>query len=192
MTQTNMICVNETPLAAFDASSTVVETSDANITFTNSSIGASSYSWDFGDESTISNDVSPQHDYATADFGNYLVTLIATTPMGCVDTAYKTIQVSEYLLFFIPNTFTPDGNDFNQTFKPIFTAGFDPFSYTLSIYNRWGEIVWESYDAAVGWDGTYGLNGIAVQDDVYIYNITFGYKDSAKKERINGHIVLIK
>ena len=194
MTQTNMICVNETPLAAFDASSTVVETSDANITFTNSSIGASSYTWDFGDESAISNDISPQHDYATADFGNYLVTLIATTPMGCVDTAYKTIQVSEYLLFFIPNAFTPDGNDFNQTFKPIFTAGFDPFSYTLSIYNRWGELLFESHDSTIGWDGSYGAGSeiSKIPEGVYIWKVEFKSSQNDEHKFFTGHVNLMR
>jgi gliding motility-associated-like protein len=118
--------------------------------------------------------------------------LIAYNEFGCSDTSFQMIQISEELAFYVPNSFTPDGNQFNNIWKPVFTEGLDPQDYQATIVNRWGEIIWESYDSSVGWDGTYGMNGIEVQDDVYIYNITFGYKDSAKKERINGHIVLIK
>ena len=64
--------------------------------------------------------------------------------------------------------------------------------YHAVIYNRWGEVIWESYDSSVGWDGSYGTNGIAVQDDVYVYQITFGHEKNAQKERLSGHIVIVR
>ena len=191
-TQSNVICTNPLPTSQFSLPQTPLSTMNYGGNFTNLSSGAGGYLWDFGDGSEPSNEEQPYHNFPDQQAASYQVMLIAYNEFGCSDTSYQMIQISEELAFYVPNSFTPDGSQFNNVWQPVFTEGLDPQAYHAVIYNRWGEIIWESYDAAVGWDGTYGLNGISVQDDVYIYNITFGYKDSAKKERINGHIVLIK
>ena len=191
-TQSNIICTNPIPTSQFSLPQTAFSTMNYGGNFTNLSSGAGGYLWDFGDGSEPSNEEQPYHNFPDQQAASYQVLLIAYNEFGCSDTSYQIIQISEELAFYVPNSFTPDGNQFNNVWQPVFTEGLNPQAYHVVIYNRWGEIIWESYDAAVGWDGTYGLNGISVQDDVYIYNITFGYKDSAKKERINGHIVLIK
>jgi len=120
--------------------------------------------------------------------------LIAYSPAGCVDTAYSTIQIYEDLIFYIPNTFTPDNDDYNPTFQPIFTAGYDPYDYTLLIFNRWGEIVFESHNTEIGWDGTYGSNDEIdlVQDGTYTWKIEF--KTTRNDERVMrvGHVNIIR
>jgi gliding motility-associated-like protein len=191
-TQSNVICTNPLPTSQFSLPQTPLSTMNYGGNFTNLSSGAGGYLWDFGDGSEPSNEEQPYHNFPDQQAASYQVLLIAYNEFGCSDTSYQIIQISEELAFYVPNSFTPDGNQFNNVWQPVFTEGLDPQAYHAVIYNRWGEIIWESYDAAVGWDGSYGMNGIAVQDDVYIYNITFGYKDSGKKERITGHIVLIK
>ncbi len=191
-TQTNAVCTNPLPIAQFDLPQQPLTTINFGGTFTNLSSGAGGYLWDFGDGSPTSNEDEPYHNFPDNQGASYQVMLVAYNEFGCADTTYQEIEITEELAFYVPNSFTPDGNQFNNVWQPVFTEGLNPQAYHAVIYNRWGEIIWESYDAAVGWDGTYGLNGIAVQDEVYIYNITFGYKDSAKKERITGHIVLIK
>ena len=76
-------------------------------------------------------------------------------------------------IFYVPNTFTPDGDGYNQVFKPIFSTGYDPYNFQMLIFNRWGEIVFETYDVNIGWDGSYGDKGLDVQDGTYIYKISF-------------------
>src|SRR5690554_7934441 len=90
---------------------------------------------------------------------SYATQLIAYTDKGCSDTVSGVVRILDRLIFYIPNTFTPDGDKFNETFQPVFTSGFDPQSYNLYIFNRWGEIVFESHDTSIGSDGTYGING---------------------------------
>jgi gliding motility-associated-like protein len=191
-TQTNAVCTNPLPTAQFNMPQQSLTTINFGGTFTNLSNGAAGYLWDFGDGSSTSNEDDPYHNFPDNQGASYQVMLVAYNEFGCSDTSYQEIEITEELAFYVPNSFTPDGNQFNNVWQPVFTEGLDPQAYHAVIYNRWGEIIWESYDATVGWDGTYGLNGISVQDEVYIYNITFGYKDSAKKERITGHIALIK
>ena len=91
----------------------------------------------------------------------------------------------------MPNTFTPDGDDYNDEFKPIMTAGYDIYDYHLTIFNRWGEIVFESYNAAYGWDGTYGGQGI-VEDGTYVWQIEFGETMSDKRHKHRGHVTILK
>ena len=94
------------------------------------------------------------------------------------------------LVYYIPNAFTPDGDTYNETFQPVFTSGFDPYDFKLLIFNRWGEVVWESNDASVGWDGTY--NGKLVQNGTYVWKVEF--KTLSNDERImrTGHVNVIR
>jgi gliding motility-associated-like protein len=100
------------------------------------------------------------------------------------------VQVKERLIFYVPNTFTPDGNTRNQEFKPIFTAGYDIYTYELAIFNRWGEIMFESYNDEFGWDGTYG--GEVMQDGTYVWRIRFRLLDDDDYQEHYGHVNLLR
>jgi len=104
----------------------------------------------------------------------------------------QTVIVHPSLMIYIPNTFTPDGDQFNQTWLPIFSENVDPYQYDLTLFDRWGEIIWESHNLSVGWDGTYGQDGLQVQDGVYTYKIVYKLKTTAQHELITGHINLIR
>ncbi len=156
--------------------------SELPIEFNDLSLNTESWQWHFGD-GTETNEQHPAHSYNEA--GKHTITLIATNSF-CHDTIRKTICTEEELLFYIPNTFTPNGDLFNNTFKPVFTSGFDPYDYHLTLFNRWGEIIFESYNAAEGWDGTFG--GKIVNDGVYLWTIEFGSINSDEKFIRQGHV----
>jgi gliding motility-associated-like protein len=94
------------------------------------------------------------------------------------------------LLFYIPNSFTPDGNEHNNVFQPVFTNGFDPYDFHLEIYNRWGELIYESYNSVEYWDGTY--NNTYCPVGLYTYKIQFGFKETDNDQVIIGNINLIR
>jgi len=123
-----------------------------------------------------------------------MYTIQAThTVDGCISQpATTTVTVSRcpQLLYYVPNSFTPDGNQYNQYWRPVFTSGFDPAEFHLTIFNRWGNTVWESYSATASWDGTY--NNTMCLDGVYTYKIWFGDKDTDAKYTVTGHITLIR
>ena len=193
-TATNIVCVEEAPNAAFTPSSNNLSTLNTLIDFTNQTTGASNYVWSFGDDSGISTDVNPSHLYPNDVEGEYMVTLIAYSPLGCVDTAYSFIQIYEELIFYVPNTFTPDIDNYNPVFQPVFTSGFDPYSYNLMIFNRWGEVVFESNNAEIGWNGSYGNNGQIemCQDGVYTWKIEFKVTRWDERRQVVGHVNLIR
>lgn len=109
---------------------------------------------------------------------------------GCVDTAYSFVNVKEEFIMYVPNTFTPDGDQFNNVFQPVLTSGFDPYSFHMLIFNRWGEVVFESYDFNAAWDGTYG--GKPVKDGTYIWKIEVSDKDDAHRRQLTGHVNVLR
>jgi gliding motility-associated-like protein len=131
-------------------------------------INANTFEWIFGDNSTNSGIENPLHVFPELGNTSYVVTLIASNDAGCRDTTQTTIIVEDVIIYYVPNAFTPDGDNFNQTFKPVFTSEFDPYDYHLMIFDRWGEVVFESYNAEIGWNGKYGASGELVEDGVYV------------------------
>jgi gliding motility-associated-like protein len=189
LTAPNMVCVIPDPVADFYTNSYQITNLNTDVQFFNTSVGATNYIWSFGDGSSVSTQVSPLHTYPIQP-GIYTITLIAINDAGCADTTARVIRIDEELIFYVPNAFTPDNDDFNEVFKPVFTQGFDPYNYHLMIFNRWGEILFESYDAVFGWNGTYG--GKIVQDGVYIWKITFKRTGVDDREVHTGHVTLIR
>jgi gliding motility-associated-like protein len=177
-------------VAAFSTNPTEFTEPTQSVSFSNNSVGATSYSWNFGDAQS-STDENPVHLYSNTTNG-YTITLTATSALGCTDTYQVSIGYQEDEIFYIPNTFTPDGDNYNQTFKPIFTSGFDPFNFEMLIFNRWGEVVFETHDVKVGWDGSYGTNGRDVQEGSYTYKITYKNPQLDERKIVVGHVSLIK
>jgi gliding motility-associated-like protein len=184
----SFICVLPNAVASFSVNNPVHGLMNPEFHTFNTSSNASIYSWDFGDgdESALFN---PSHTY-TEDAGSYVITLIANNAGNCPDTAELTVTIQEELIFYVPNTFTPDGDEFNNVFSPVFTSGFDPHNYTMTIYNRWGETLFESNDTKYGWDGTY--NGETCKTGIYTWTIRFKSSESDKKITKTGHIQLLK
>jgi gliding motility-associated-like protein len=190
LTINDYICVENPPVAAFSTNPTEFTESTQTVSFINNTVGATSYTWNFGDAQSSSVE-NPVHIYSSTENG-YTITLTATSALGCTDTYQVTIPYQEQEIFYIPNTFTPDGDNYNQTFKPVFTSGFDPFNFEMLIFNRWGELIFETHDAKVGWDGSYGLDGRDVQDGIYSYKIIFKNPQIDKRKIVVGHVTLIR
>ena len=187
-TQENVVCVIPNPIANFVTEEPIQYFNDNSFAFENLSQNAITYSWDFGD-GTSSNSISPFHSYDMPT-GFYPVTLIAYNEFGCSDTARLSVQLTEELLIYVPNTFTPNFDGTNNVFLPIIDSGIDIYTYRLLIFNRWGEVLFESRNKEVGWDGIY--RGELMQDGVYIWKITFNSPDNEEEFEYVGHVTLIK
>ena len=178
------------PNASFTASDYVLSSIDPTVDFTNTSSNAISYSWDFGDELGISTEVSPSYEFDNETFGTLPITLIATSPDGCLDTSIVFILINEENICFVPNAFTPNGDEFNNEFAPIITSGYDYYNYNLLIFNRWGEVIFESKDTEQGWDGSY--NGTLVQSGTYTWKISLKSKNNDDRKIVIGNLTVIR
>jgi gliding motility-associated-like protein len=183
--------VYEYPVPDFTFTPSVTTKENTTIYFSNSTTNADSYFWTFGDGVGTSTDTDPEYFYPEEP-GNYIITLVATSNNGmCVDSISKQLVVEDVVTFYIPNTFTPNGDEFNNRFTPVFTSGYDPYDFHMVIFNRWGEIVWESYNPAASWDGHYGDGGI-VPEGVYTWTIEFKANLSDKRYEHRGHVTVLK
>ena len=181
--------LSQLPLASFSTTPTTTVTLPPGFIQTfNSSQNATSYTWDFGGGSGLTTATNPAYTYQNE--GQYEITLVANNETNCPDTSVQFIVVQEDLLIYVPNTFTPDGDNFNDVFLPILNGDFDPYNYTLLIFNRWGEVVFESRNAEIGWDGTYG--GKTVQDGTYIWKIRLQSKLNAEPKEFVGLVSVLK
>ncbi len=122
--------------------------------------------------------------------------VIGTNSEGCIGTDTIKVTVLEEcydqeIIFWVPNTFTPDGDQFNQTFKPVMHSGFDPFDYEFLIFNRWGELIWESHNVAFGWDGSYN-KGMKSPDGIYTWKLTFKTMNNDEKLMRVGHVTMLR
>jgi gliding motility-associated-like protein len=153
------------------------------IAFQNTSTNASFYLWNFG-EGTTSSMVNPIITYFIDS--TYYVTLIATDNKGCTDTITKPITIKEELYIYIPNTFTPDEDEHNCYFYGSFIG---IKSLEISIYNRWGELIFEAADLNFEWDGKYGNTD--VQSGAYSWRINY-VTIKGQSETISGHVNVIR
>jgi gliding motility-associated-like protein len=184
------LTVRPKPDADFKWSPDPVTMFSTEVLLSNYSFGADTYQWfiDSGSpsQSTSEHVVTVFPDGVT---GYYPVMLIATSDLGCVDTVTKIVPVMPEILLYAPNAFTPDGDEYNQVWK-VYMEGVDEFAFELRMYNRWGEIVWESHDINAEWDGTY--QGKIMPAGTYSWTINAKDKLSDKKMTWNGKVVIIR
>ena len=179
-------CVTESPVADFttQTSSSV----SGQVSTSNHSSNASSYQWVFPGGGT-SSQYEPLISFPEGP-GVYPVTLYAISETGCIDSITKYVTFEEDITFYIPNTFTPNGDEDNNAFGAVITSGIDLHNFSLMIFNRWGEKIWESRDASIFWDGTY--NGKMAPDGTYTWKIEFKEKNIDKRHVYTGHLNLIR
>ncbi len=184
----NLISVTESPETDFDLNLESQQEYIATYSFEDLSVDAVTWFWDFGDgiTSVLEN---PIHTYQ--DTGYYIVTLISTRGTGCQDTAIQHIDINPKLSFFMPNAFTPNNDDENDGFKG---KGFIPSvsNFKMSVWNRWGNLVFETTDPEIAWNGRKNNSGRILQAGVYVYFVS--YYDPASDRQINfqGYTTLIK
>ena len=153
------------------------------ISFLNQTQNGYGYTWYFGDGGT-SNDIHPVHTYPSE--GTYLVTLYATDLYGCKDSVSMPIVIQEELYIYIPNSFIPDENRINDYFSGSF-VGVEWIK--IEIFNRWGELVFESEDLNFAWDGKY--NGEDIQSGCFTWKLR--YRPRHLQELLmTGHVNIIR
>lgn len=186
----NAICVNGLPEADFMFNPTTPTEIDNVVNFINTSTGDSLSNWEIGTfyTTTVENPSYQFGDVTGESSVNVCLTVVSAD--GCVDSICKLIEFGSDFLFWVPNSFTPDGDDYNQQFGPVFSSNEIVDNYLFEIYDRWGERIFESEDQTEKWNATY--KGNLVQDGTYVWVLYFRNKQKGKVERIEGHVNVLK
>ncbi len=148
-----------------------------------------SYQWIAnGAEPSMSTAKDPTFTYPE-EVANYDLYLVVENSNGCKDTLKRIVRVQNDVIIYAPNTFTPDGDAFNETWR-VHIEGIDIYNFELEIYNRWGELIFESHDPDGAWDGTYGGN--LVKDGTYIWKIRAVDQENDNKYEFKGFVNVLR
>lgn len=181
----NYVNVYPEPVAGFVAKPEIITLDKPWVEVSDGSTDAVSWIYTVGSSySTTSSSFS----YNFTEEGIYTITQVITNQYGCRDSAALSVVVKPVTEVFIPNTFTPNGDPYNDDWKVILTyiQGFD-----LWIFDRWGEVIFYSDDVFYRWNGRYKNSGAIVKQDMYVYKIK--YIDSLGKEKqLIGHVNVIR
>ncbi|MBI3240395.1 MAG: gliding motility-associated C-terminal domain-containing protein [Flavobacteriia bacterium] len=181
--------IQPTPQSVVYPSTHLVLIDNPTVTVFDNSINTNSCSWYLNDQ-LLSQACGTDFTQSFPDLGVYEFIHYAYNTFGCVDSSLFSIEVREGLIYYVPNAFTPDGDEFNNVFQPVFTSGFDPTNYHLQLFDRWGELIFESYDHQVGWDGTY--HGKLAMTGTYTWTITFKDLYLDKRYELVGTVTLMR
>jgi gliding motility-associated-like protein len=141
------------------------------------------YSWYFGDGDT-SDEEAPFHQYD--GLGDYTASLTVTNSIGCTDSAYTNIVGP--IIFYVPNAFSPNNDGINDVFR-AYGSGISEFEIT--IFNRWGDIVFTSTNIEEFWDGSDTGGSYYVQNEVYSYILKIKGNNTDGIEQ-NGSISVLR
>ncbi len=185
----NWIQVYPQTKAAFTAGPQPTTVLNPTIFFTDKSLNATSWNWSFGDilnsTSTLQN---PSFNYK--DSGCYAVQLIVDNQYTCPDTSDQQVCILGDYELFAPNAFTPDGSGLNDVWN-VKGIGIDPNHFKLWIFDRWGNLIFETSDLYQGWNGhAHGGKDIA-QQDVYVWKVATRDFLGGKHSYI-GHVSLVR
>jgi gliding motility-associated-like protein len=182
---TALVVVNPVPTAAF-TTTPVPPTENTPTVFYNHSTGGVRYKWLFGDgDSTIKTTMDTvMHQYNAT--GVYTACLITYNEFECPAEACQTVQALVIPLMDVPNAFTPGRGGQNAIIK---VEGFGIGRMTWRIYNRWGQVVFQTNNRKTGWDGSY--KGQPQPMDVYAYTLDVEFTDGTKARK-TGDITLIR
>jgi len=196
-TVTGSLIVHGSPVAFFTTDKDFYELLQ-DIQFNNQSTDAITYLWDFGDDN-ISSEENPVHAYS--DTGSYAPCLTVTNEFGCDSTYCKRLLIDFIGIVDVPNAFSPNGDNANDV---LYVRGVGLSELEFKIYNRWGELVYESADLNIvcsdydnicktkvkGWDGTY--KGEKQEMDVYVYTLHAVFENGKDSGLKKGNITLLR
>lgn len=161
---------------------------EPTVGFNFESSNAVNCSVDFGDGSIISLCEAVNYLHTYKDTGDFCAVITSENILGCKTTSTTCIKVLPEFEFYIPNSFTPDGDGINDVFTG-YGSNFTDFS--MSIYNRWGEKIYESNEYEKPWDGVVKNKSEQSQVEVYIYSIKLKDAKGSQKD-YNGQVNLIR
>jgi len=167
-----------------------VSVQDPRITVEHTPVSGVSYQWSLGTDSLFA---AGTFQWTVEDpvVGTYPICLIATDSLGCSAVNCTSVVIDDALTVYVPNAFTPDGDDVNDTFLPSI-LGLDPSTYQLFIFDRWGQEVFSSVDHTEPWNGSAGNSGELLPQGVYVWRLLV--KDNYRPERKEyfGTVTLVK
>ena len=181
------------PVAAFTTDPIQIDVLESFANFVNQSIGGTEFIWSFGDGNGSSEE-NPVHEYNAA--GKYDVQLHITNENGCTDVATETINISNLLQIFVPNSFTPNNDGNNDAWIPVVSGTELIAKYECWVYDRWGKLVFFSTTPGDPWIGDNTLDGAGTHyvssTEAFSWRIEIKMIDGLGARTQTGHVYLVR
>ncbi|MFM2195820.1 MAG: hypothetical protein RL092_1420 [Bacteroidota bacterium] len=190
-TITDMVCALAPPEASFTFEPLQPTVNNSTVQFIDLSLGASDYLWTFMNIYNFTA-ASPVFTFPNEEAGEYLVCLLVTNAAGCTDTECATVTVQDELVVYIPNTFTPTGDNINEYFKPSIKGESLILTYEFNIFNRWGDAIFSTKDPSEGWNGNVKGGGYYAQDGVYAWKLRLKTNNGQEPLEWEGHVTILR
>ena len=189
LTVPDLITVYKKPISKFTSDKDIASVVNPQINYYNLSSYASTYHWMFGDgDSSII--FSPSHMYPMNPNVWYDVTLIVKTEHNCVDTSYDKIFIRDEYTFYAPTAFTPDGDGINDYWFVV-GHGISNKNFKLFVFDRWGEIIWQTTNQYDKWDGTVKSKNKIAPTGEYTWKVHYLDNDDLEHSKA-GSFMLIR
>lgn len=183
------ISINSSPIADFTYSPDRPDNYDNLISFKNESFEHTSSLWSFSGQRYDTENVDLPIESINNIYKPLLACLEVSNNENCSDQICKSVNIEADQLVLVPNAFTP-GDYNNSVFKAVGT-NVDIYEFHMTIFNRWGEIVFESFDIDYGWDGTY--NGKQLSTNTFTWKIRVSTESSpSQRNNLVGHVTLLR
>lgn len=182
-----LITIDPAPVAGFIFDSDSLTNFNPEVRIIDQSTGAYRWYWDLNGEAFS---LQPSPVYSFRDTGLAYVRQVVTHPSGCIDSLIRYIDVKPIITLHFPNAFTPNDDSVNDSFVPKgYLRGYR--SYQLRVWNRWGEVIFDSKDPLMAWNGRKGNTGQAAPPGVYLYEYKLvGPRGEIEENR--GSITLLR
>jgi gliding motility-associated-like protein len=178
------------PRASFSTNPEEIILPQTSVLFSNNSQDASEYEWTFAGFGT-STEENPFFTFPPERAGSYLVTLSAFNQFGCIDSVVKNVLIEDDLAVYIPNCFTPDGDNVNDTWK-VEGRGFTFENFRLQVYNRWGDVIFETADPLEAWTGEVRNGAYFSPNGVYFYRLIIRDVVNDVNHLYEGHLLILR
>jgi gliding motility-associated-like protein len=184
------ISVFPTPIAVFNLNPEEAILPNTTFDIVNLSIDASEFVYTF-DVHGFGYSADTSFAFPEETTGVYNVQLWTSNQYGCVDSTMRQAAVRDDIDIYIPNTFTPDGDGINDVWL-IKGKGFTDLNYSMLVFNRWGDIVFESTDPTQAWTGGFKNGDYFVQDGLYFYLAEIQDIENDVKYKYEGHVLIVR
>ncbi|MCC6818287.1 MAG: gliding motility-associated C-terminal domain-containing protein, partial [Bacteroidia bacterium] len=176
--------VNPIPKAGFYFVKERSWENEVDIQYYDTSVGATKWSWNFSQMGN-STDQNPKLFYV--DTLTQVTSLVAINDFGCTDTITKVLFIAPDVIYYMASAFTPNDDNINETFKPVGLAF--AVDYKFIILNRWGDILFQTDNPQLGWNGLY-MNEL-VEQGLYFYRLEFVGADELRHEE-KGSVMILR
>lgn len=191
VSQTDLVCVDLFPVAAFQWSPITPSLNNPLVEFINLSLGNTTNQWNVNGE--LSGNTDTQYSFSETIGSSFEACLEVSNQYGCADSVCYTVFVNREEMVFVPNSFSPNDDGLNDVFFPVLSGfNLNEIQYEFGIYNRYGERIFYSQDPEQAWIGNAFGNDYYAQIDGYTWSLQITTSSSSEPIELMGSVVIIR